>query len=143
MTMRHFVVIAALALAACQDDGASPAEEPGTRSAESAAVENGGALDTTATIPCSFDGIVPTDACEAEITRKWGNDGSTLVEITKPDGFTRAIFINADGTPFSADSAEADGSAAWDFTATMNGDKHVIDFGPEHYEFADAFITGG
>ena len=96
----------------------------------------------TAEVPCGFDGAGPTQSCRAGVKRQWGEDGTTLVEITKPDGFTRAIFFRGT-TPYGADSAEADGSAGWDFDVTRRDDQSVIRFGPETYVIVDAFVVGG
>jgi hypothetical protein len=95
----------------------------------------------TAQVPCGFDGAEPTKDCPAGVTRNWGEDGTTLVEITKPDGFRRALFFQGT-TPYGAASAEADGSAGWDFDVSRSGDESVIKFGPETYIVADAFVGG-
>lgn len=111
-------------------DGAEDALVPGTQ------------YNATSTVNCGFDGQEPTQSCEAGVIHTWGEDGSSLVEVTKPDGFKRAIFFN--GTePFGADSSEADGSAGWDFETRTEGDRIYIDFGPESYVIVDALITGG
>lgn len=96
----------------------------------------------TTWVPCGFGGAPPTSNCDAGVIRNWGDDGTALVEVTKPDGLKRAIYFN--GTkPFGADGAEADGSAGWDFTTTWNGDEVTIRFGPETYVVVAAFIVGG
>ena len=96
----------------------------------------------TASVPCGFRGDAPTQSCPAGVKRNWGEDGTTLVEVTKPDGFKRAIFFRGT-TPFSADSAQADGSASWTFTVTRSGDRTTIKYGPETYVIVDAFVEGG
>ncbi|WP_427969936.1 hypothetical protein [Altererythrobacter sp.] len=96
----------------------------------------------TAQIPCGIGGNPPGQQCDAGVKRNWGEDGTTLVEVTKPDGRTRAIFFK--GTePYSADSAQADGSAGWDFATSRNGDQVTIKFGPETYVIVDALVEGG
>ena len=98
--------------------------------------------NATTILNCGFDNAPPTQSCEAGVKRNWGEDGTHLVEVTKPDGTKRAIFFN--GTePYGADSAQADGSAGWDFTSSRDGDRVTIKFGPETYVLVDALITGG
>lgn len=60
----------------------------------------------------------------------------------KPDGRKRALYFNG-LKPYSADSAESDGSAGWDFSSTREGDQTTITFGSETYVLIDAFIEGG
>ncbi|MFN6935027.1 MAG: hypothetical protein ACK4NZ_07735 [Tsuneonella sp.] len=98
--------------------------------------------DATAQVQCGFDGAAPTQSCQAGVKRKWGDDGINLVEVTKPDGTTRALYFT--GTkPTGSDSAQADGSAGWDFASTRNGDTVTIKFGPETYVIVDALVEGG
>jgi len=96
----------------------------------------------TAEVPCGFDGAEPTSNCPAGVKRNWGEDGTTLVEVTKPDGMKRAIFFRGT-TPYGADSAEADGSAGWSFEVSRREDQSVIKYGPETYIIVDAFVVGG
>ena len=96
----------------------------------------------TASIPCGFDGAPPTANCEAGVIRQWGEDGTTLVEVTRPDGRKRALFFRGT-TPYGADSAQADGSAGWDFEVSRKDDQTTIEFGPETYIVVDAFVVGG
>jgi hypothetical protein len=96
----------------------------------------------TAPVPCGFENAEPTGTCPAGVKRQWGEDGTTLVEITKPDGLKRAIFFRGT-TAYGADSAEADGSAGWTFEVTRRGDQSVIRYGPETYVIVDAFVEGG
>lgn len=96
----------------------------------------------TAMVPCATDGSDNRSGCNAGVKRNWGEDGTSLVEVTKPDGSKRAIFFR--GTePYGADSAQADGSAGWDFTVERVGDESIITFGPESYVIPDMMITGG
>ena len=96
----------------------------------------------TALIDCSFDGQEVADGCTAGVNRNWGEEGANLVEVQKPDGMKRAIFYDGT-TPTGADSAEADGSAGWEFKVSRDVDMVTIDFGPERYVIPDALITGG
>ncbi len=98
-------------------------------------------VDATMQIACSVTGGEPTSSCTARVTRNWGEDGTTLVEVSKPDGYTRALFFRGT-TPYGADSAESDGSAGFDFTVTRDGDASAIEFGPERYIVPDAFVLG-
>ncbi|ANY19782.1 hypothetical protein A6F68_01265 [Tsuneonella dongtanensis] len=98
--------------------------------------------NATAQIRCGFKNASPTQTCAAGVKRNWGDDGSNLVEVTKPDGRKRALFF--DGTkPTGADSAQSDGSAGWDFAFTRSGDEVTIKFGPETYVVVDALVEGG
>lgn len=144
----------ALALTGCDtapDEAAESVAESQTSPVQAAPTVDSVSLDAkvpgtdyhaTAQIPCGFGGSKPTLQCDAGVKRNWGEDGTTLVEVKKPDGFTRAIFFK--GTePYSADSAQSDGSAGWDFTTTRDGDRVTINFGPESYVIVDAFVEGG
>lgn len=98
--------------------------------------------NATASVKCGFGNTAPTQSCDAGVKRNWGEDGTTLVEVQKPDGFKRAIFFK--GTePYGADSAQADGSAGWEFKTSREGDLVTIKFGPETYVIVDAFVEGG
>lgn len=96
----------------------------------------------TTMIPCGFDGAAPAQQCDAGVKRNWGETGQHLVEVTKPDGMKRAIFFKGTDA-YGADSSQADGSAAWDFDTTRDGDEVTIKFGPETYVVFDALLTGG
>lgn len=127
---------------------AAEAAADGTGEASAIAAADGDAkvpgteYHATAPIPCGFGGAAPTGTCDAGVIRQWGEDGTTLVEVQKPDGMKRAIFVK--GTePYGADSAQADGSAGWDFTTTREGDRVTVKFGPESYVIVDAFVEGG
>ncbi|QEY33349.1 hypothetical protein EVJ50_03985 [Synechococcus sp. RSCCF101] len=98
--------------------------------------------NATADVFCGFAGAEPTDRCSAGVKRRWGSDGTTLVEIQKPDGRARAIYFQG-VTPYGADSAEADGSAGWDFTVEREDDWNEIRYGPERYRIPDALVIGG
>jgi hypothetical protein len=98
--------------------------------------------DATTTIDCGVDGNKPTRRCEAGVKRNWGDDGTTIVEVTKPGGSKRAIFFRG-AEPFGADGTQADGSAGWDFDYTRTGDEVTISFGPETYVIFDALVVGG
>ncbi|MCJ8190699.1 hypothetical protein [Sphingomicrobium aestuariivivum] len=100
--------------------------------------------NATAQVACGFESAPPTGNCPAGIKRRWGDDGTHLLEVEKPDGRKRAIFFR-DTTPYGADSAQADGSAGWDFDVTRNDARaeNTIRYGPETYIVPDALIVGG
>ncbi|WP_394730599.1 hypothetical protein [Altererythrobacter sp. GH1-8] len=118
------------------------AQEPVSAAESEDALVPGTQYNATAQIPCGFAGEDPTQNCDAGVIRNWGEDGTTLVEVQKPDGSKRAIFVQGT-TPIGADSAEADGSAGWDFKTTRDGDRVTVNFGPESYIIVDAFVEGG
>ena len=99
--------------------------------------------NATASVDCGFDNEPPTQSCKAGVKRNWTDTpGEHLVEVQKPDGRKRALFFR--GTePYGADSAQADGSAGWDFGSTRKGDRTTVRFGPETYVIVDALIEGG
>jgi len=98
--------------------------------------------NATTEIPCGADGKMGS-SCKAGVKRKWDDAGGALVEVTKPDGRKRALFFDSSGKATGADSAQADGSAGWDFKATREDDWTVISFGPERYKVPDALVLGG
>ena len=99
-------------------------------------------FNATAQVECGFDGGAPTLRCEAGVKRAWNAPDQALVEVTKPDGFTRAIYFRG-VEPYGADSSQADGSAGWEFKTSRAGDRVTIEYGPETYVIVDAFIEGG
>ena len=118
-----------------------------TRGAEASSANDdakvaGTDYDATTILKCGFDGKSPTQSCNAGVKRKWDEKGNAMVEVTKPDGRKRAIFFNGI-EPFSAESAQSDGSAGWDFKTRRDGDRVTITYGPETYVVVDALITGG
>lgn len=105
------------------------------------ATVDGSDFNATAELPCSTDGAAPTQRCKAGVKRKWGEDGTTIVVVTRADGGTRSLLFK-DGQALSADGAEADGSAGYDFRAERVGDETRVSFGPERYVVPDVFVTG-
>lgn len=153
-TARYAAALAVLSLAACNGD-APPEAGAETEAADAAAQDTPATVDGTedALVPgteynattimkCGFDNAAPTQDCDAGIVRNWGEEGKHLIEVSKPDGTTRALFFDGT-TPTGADSAEADGSAGWDFDWSRSGDEVIVRFGPESYVVVDAMITGG
>ncbi|CDO35704.1 META domain-containing protein [Novosphingobium sp. KN65.2] len=119
-----------------------PSPQPTTLPGTEDALVPGTDYHATAQVPCGMAGKPPNSRCFAGVKRHWGPDGTHLVEVTRPDGRKRAIFFRGT-TPYGADSAEADGSAGWQFTVTRNGDRNTIQFGPESYVIVDALVEGG
>lgn len=92
-------------------------------------------------IPCGMDQEIVA-SCSAGVKRNGGPDGTSFVEVTKPDGSMRVLFFqgaNASG----ADSSEADGSAKYRFLWHREEDWTVIRYGPERYRVPDALVLGG
>ena len=98
--------------------------------------------NATAPIRCGFDNLPPEQTCDAGVKRRWGEEGINLIEVAKPDGMKRAIYVRG-LEPFGADSAESDGSAGWKFETTRQGDEVTVRYGPETYVIFDAFVEGG
>lgn len=121
-------------------EAAEPAGEPPLQSDEDALVP-GTDYNATAEVRCGADGALDA-MCKAGVRRRAFEDGTTVVEITRPDGLPRAIFFQ-ETKATGADSAEADGSAGFTFKATREGDETLIEFGPERYSIPDALVVGG
>lgn len=161
----HYILISGLAalsfaLCSCSDNEPTSVNTPApdteevsdvTEEAgqgEQAMVETEDALvpgthyHATTQIECSFANSPDISTCAAGVIRKWGEDGTTLVEVTKPGGAKRAIFFNG-STAYSADSAQADGSAGFDFKVERQEDNSIITYGPERYVVPDALVLGG
>ena len=98
--------------------------------------------NATAPIQCGFNNLPPDQTCDAGVKRRWGEEGISLIEVAKPDGMKRAIYVRG-LQPFGADSAESDGSAGWSFETTRQGDQVTVRYGPETYVIFDAFVEGG
>jgi hypothetical protein len=81
--------------------------------------------------------------CKAGVIRN--KDGSASVTITYPGSDdSGTIFFDKSGTAFSADVAEADGSARHRLVVQRKGeDIIIITLGLERYEIVDAFVHGG
>lgn len=95
----------------------------------------------TTTVPCGIKDKLDAE-CWAGVMRNEGPDGTSFVEVKKPDGMKRILFFqgtNASG----ADSSQADGSAAYRFKWQRDDDWTVIEYGPERYRIPDALVVGG
>lgn len=97
-----------------------------------------GDFDATGTIPCAQALGQPMTECAFGVARAGG--GYATVVVTRPDGTTRALFFRMNRA-IGADTSEADGYHG--FSATREGDLHLIRVGPERYEIPDAVTLGG
>jgi hypothetical protein len=109
--------------------------------AEGDALVAGTAYNATAEIECSGYRKHPAGRCPAGVKRNQ-EDGLTIVEIQWPAGDSRALFFK-DGKILSANTNQADGSAAFDVVGEREGDVTTVRIGPERYVIPDAFIQGG
>lgn len=109
-------------------DGQGDANVPGT------------GYNATAQIRCSGYTGAPAGMCDAGVVR--GTETGTYVEVTLPDGRTRTIFFNDDGSFLSFSTAEADGTAAMAIGSSREGDTTIATLGTERYEIPDAFVMG-
>ena len=112
---------------------------PGGASAD--ARVRGTEYNATAEIRCSGYRKHPAGRCPAGVKRNT-EGGLTVIEITWPAGDSRALTFDAAGQLVSADTSQADGSAAFQPRADRQGDMIVVTIGPERYEFAEVFVTG-
>lgn len=114
---------------------------PGDGDSQGDAKVEGTDYNATAELPCAVDGGDTKLRCKAGVKRNLGEDGTTIVTVTRPDGSSRSLFFK-DGKALSADGAEADGSASYAFKAERVGDESRISFGPERYVVPDVFVAG-
>jgi hypothetical protein len=91
----------------------------------------------TGQVPCATAAGQPTGSCPFGVVRTGGGTGT--VTVTKPDGRTRSIFFDK-GKAVGYDMSQADRG---EFSASKQGDLHVIRIGAERYEIPDAVISGG
>jgi hypothetical protein len=143
-----------MALCACHRDGQTPApaalgtQGTGPASPEVASDGDGQGdakvagtnFNATAQIRCSGYQGAAAGMCAAGVVR--GTETGTYVDVTLPDGRTRTIFFNKDGSFLSFSTAEADGTAAMEINAQRDGDTTIATLGPERYEIPDAFVLG-
>ena len=97
--------------------------------------------NATATIECSGYRKHPAGRCPAGVKRN-REGGITIVEIKWPSGDSRTLFFK-DGKILTANTNEADGSAAFQVTGDRKDDITTVRIGPERYVIPDAFIVGG
>lgn len=92
-------------------------------------------------VPCGIKDAIDS-SCSAGVKRNVEPDGTSYVEVTKPDGSKRVLFFQGT-TSSGADSAEADGSSTYRFKWHREDDWTVISYGPERYRIPDALVVGG
>jgi len=97
--------------------------------------------NATAEIKCAGYRKHPAGTCPAGVKRNT-EGGMTLVDITWPGGDSRALFFNNAGKLVTANTSEADGSAAFQPKGIKQGDTTIVTIGPERYEIPDVFLTG-
>lgn len=107
----------------------------------SGASNPGSGYQASREVQCSVNGRAPRQRCWAGVIRRWQPDGTTLVEVTKPDGRKRALYFRGIDA-YGADSAQSDGSAAWRLRSVRRGDATHIEYGPERYVIPHAFVAG-
>jgi hypothetical protein len=113
---------------------------PGDGDGQGDAMVPGTSYHATAQIRCSGYQGAPAGMCDAGVVR--GTGTGTYVEVTLPDGRTRTIFFNSDGSFLSFSTAEADGTAAMAIGSSREGDTTIATLGTERYEIPDAFVMG-
>jgi len=97
-----------------------------------------GEFDATGTLPCAQTLGQPMAQCDFGVARAGG--GYATVVITRPDGRTRVLFFRMNRA-IGADTSQADTYP--EFSATREGDLHLIRVGGERYEVPDAVVLGG
>lgn len=113
---------------------------PGDGDGQGDAKVAGTPYHATAQVRCAGYRGAAEGMCEAGVVR--GTETGTYVEVALPDGRTRTIFFNADGSFLSFSTAEADGTAAMPIASSREGDTTVATIGSERYEIPDAFVRG-
>jgi len=98
-------------------------------------------FNATAQIKCSGYRKHPAGMCDAGVKRGQG-DEFTTVEISWPEGDSRALFFDGTGKIVTANTNQADGSAKFEVVGNKQGDTTVVTIGPERYEIPDAFLMG-
>lgn len=116
------------------------AATPGDGDGQGDATVGGTRFNATAQIPCSGYKGAAAGMCDAGVVR--GTETGTYVEVALPDGLTRTIFFNADGSFLAFSIAQADGTAAMQSGSSREGDSTVATLGTERYEIPDAFVKG-
>ena len=113
---------------------------PGDGDGQGDAMVPGTGYNATAQVRCSGYMGAPAGMCDAGVVR--GTETGTYVEVTLPDGRTRTIFFNSDGSFLSFSTAEADGTAAMAIGSSREGDTTIATLGTERYEIPGAFVMG-
>lgn len=88
---------------------------------------------------CEGRGYGGSTRCQAGVRAEPGPGGSVMVDILFPNGNRRSLIFE-DGVLVSADSSEADGSAAWDLTVRRQNGRQYVSHGPERFILLDNFL---
>jgi hypothetical protein len=97
--------------------------------------------DATAEIKCAGYRKHPAGMCPAGVKRNT-EGGLTVVDITWPGGDSRALFFDKAGKLVTANTSQADGSAAFAPKGIKQDDTTIVTIGPERYEIPDVFLKG-
>lgn len=97
--------------------------------------------NATAEIKCAGYRKHPAGLCPSGVKRNT-EGGMTIVEISWPGGDSRSLFFDRAGSLVSADTSQADGSAAFQPKGARQGDVTIVTIGPERYEIPDVFVQG-
>ena len=97
--------------------------------------------NATAEVRCTGYRKHPPGSCPAGVKRN-GEGGMTIVEIKWPAGDSRTLFFDKGGKLVTADTSQADGSAAFPPKGMKQGDVTIVTIGPERYEIPDVFVLG-
>lgn len=92
------------------------------------------------TIPCGLNDRIST-TCPVSVRADPIGQDNWFVIIERPDGLPRTIYFS-ENEPWGGDGAEADGSAAFEFSYQRSEQGSLISFGPERYVIPDAVIPG-
>lgn len=118
----------------------TPARRPGAGDGQGDARVTGTDYHATAQVRCSGYQGAAAGMCDAGVVR--GTGTGTHVEVTLPDGRTRTIFFNMDGSFLSFPTAQADGTAAMKIGSSREGDTTIARLGTERYEIPDVLVKG-
>ena len=91
-------------------------------------------------VECGLNGQLTT-TCPISVRSDPSGEGNWFVTITRPNDLPRVIFFS-ENEPWGGDGAEADGSAAFEFSYSRQGQASYVSFGPERYLIPDATIPG-
>ncbi len=95
-------------------------------------------FDASGELPCSTVLGQPTQSCKFQVARAGGGYATLVIE--KPNQYKRTIYFRL-GKAIGSSGSQADGYP--EFSATKQGDLHLIQVGDERYEIPDAVIFGG
>ena len=91
-------------------------------------------------IPCGLNDRIST-TCPISVRADPVGQDNWFVTIERPNGLPRTIFFS-ENEPWGGDGAEADGSAAFEFSYQRSERESIVSFGPERYVIPDAVIPG-